>query len=137
MKKFFSLLLAMIMVFSMSATAFAAEISEPVIKETPAAEETVTPRIYWNGTAILNTTNYQNITSSNNIFKDSPVVTSNANNASYVYIRVIDGKGAQIGNTKIVWPGESVTLDAIPAFSGTYTIQGKAGVSGTYTFNVD
>ena len=33
MKKFFSLLLAMIMVFSMSATAFAAEVSESVVKE--------------------------------------------------------------------------------------------------------
>ena len=137
MKKILAMLLAMIMAFSMSATAFAAEVSEPVIKEAPVTEETVTPRIYWNGTAILNTTNYENITSSNNIFKDSPVVTSNANNASYVYIRVIDGDGAQIGSTKIVWPGKSVTLDAIPAFSGTYTIQGKAGVSGTYTFNVD
>lgn len=46
-------------------------------------------------------------------------------------------KGNQIGSTKSVLPGEDVVLDQIPAFSGTYTIQGKASVDGTYTFNVD
>lgn len=97
----------------------------------------IQPRINWSGTAKLNTTSYQNITSSNNVFPDSPTVTSDANNPGTVTIRVIDGKGKQVGNTKTIAPGKDVVLDQIPALSGTYTIQGKASVAGTYTFNVD
>ena len=82
-------------------------------------------------------TDYVNITSSNNIFPDSPLVTSDANNPGNVTIRVINEKGAQVGETKTIAPGSSVRLDQIPAFSGTYTIQGKASVAGTYTFNID
>ena len=53
----------------------------------------VQPRINWTGTAKLNTTLYQNITSSNNVFPDSPTVTSDANNPGTVTLRVIDDKG--------------------------------------------
>ena len=131
MKKFVSMALALTVAASMAVPAFAA--SEPVApqNEPTAATESVSPCIYWTGTAKLNTTDYVNITSSNNIFPDSPLVTSDAT------IRVINEKGAQVGETKTIAPGSSVRLDQIPAFSGTYTIQGKASVAGTYTFNID
>jgi hypothetical protein len=105
--------------------------------DTSSTYTTVQPRINWTGTAKLNTTSYQNITSSNNVFPDSPTVTSDANNPGTVTLRVIDDKGKQVGSTKTVSPGKDVVLDQIPALSGTYTIQGKASVAGTYTFNVD
>lgn len=133
--------LALTVAASMAVPAFAA--SEPVAPQneptaaTTAATESVSPCIYWTGTAKLNTTDYVNITSSNNIFPDSPLVTSDANNPGNVTIRVINEKGAQVGETKTIAPGSSVRLDQIPAFSGTYTIQGKASVAGTYTFNID
>ena len=116
--------------------AFAAtpEVNTP---DTSSTYTTVQPRINWTGTAKLNTTSYQNITSSNNVFPDSPTVTSDANNPGTVTLRVIDDKGKQVGSTKTVSPGKDVVLDQIPALSGTYTIQWKASVAGTYTFNVD
>ena len=137
MKKFVSMALALTVAASMAVPAFAA--SEPVApqNEPTAATESVSPCTYWTGTAKLNTTDYVNITSSNNIFPDSPLVTSDANNPGNVTIRVINEKGAQVGETKTIAPGSSVRLDQIPAFSGTYTIQGKASVAGTYTFNID
>ena len=103
--------------------AFAAtpEVNTP---DTSSTYTTVQPRINWTGTAKLNTTSYQNI-------------TSDANNPGTVTLRVIDDKGKQVGSTKTVSPGKDVVLDQIPALSGTYTIQGKASVAGTYTFNVD
>ena len=116
--------------------AFAAT-PEIIQQDIPTGYTEVQPRINWSGTAKLNTTSYQNITSSNNIFPDSPTVTSDANNPGKVTLRVVDDKGKQIGSTKSVLPGEDVVLDQIPAFSGTYTIQGKASVDGTYTFNVN
>lgn len=116
--------------------AFAAT-PEIVPANIPTRYTEIQPRINWSGTAKLNTTSYQNITSSNNIFPDSPTVTSDANNPGKVTLRVIDDKGKQIGSTKTVSPGDDVVLDQIPALSGTYTIQGKASVAGTYTFNVD
>ena len=119
MKKFVSMALALTVAASMAVPAFAA--SEPVApqNEPTAATESVSPCIYWTGTAKLNTTDYVNITSSNNIFPDSPLVTSDANNPGNVTIRVINEKGAQVGETKTIAPGSSVRLDQIPAFSGT------------------
>ena len=72
MKKFVSMALALTVAASMAVPAFAA--SEPVApqNEPTAATESVSPCIYWTGTAKLNTTDYVNITSSNNIFPDSP-----------------------------------------------------------------
>ena len=72
--------------------AFAAtpEVNTP---DTSSTYTTVQPRINWTGTAKLNTTSYQNITSSNNVFPDSPTVTSDANNPGTVTLRVIDDKG--------------------------------------------
>ena len=94
MKKFVSMALALTVAASMAVPAFAA--SEPVApqNEPTAATESVSPCIYWTGTAKLNTTDYVNITSSNNIFPDSPLVTSDANNPGNVTIRVINEKGA-------------------------------------------
>lgn len=64
MKKFVSMALALTVAASMAVPAFAA--SEPVApqNEPTAATESVSPCIYWTGTAKLNTTDYVNITSS-------------------------------------------------------------------------
>lgn len=138
MKKLFAVILSLIMVISMTTTVFATEIPVSDSKEVSLAEGTVTPRIYWHGTANLVTSKYNTITGSNNIFRDSPVVTSDGNNAGDVLLRVLNGEGKQVGNLKIVSPGESVTLDQIPALSGQYNIQGKAvSVDDTYTFSID
>jgi hypothetical protein len=63
MKKFVSMALALTVAASMAVPAFAA--SEPVApqNEPTAATESVSPCIYWTGTAKLNTTDYVNITS--------------------------------------------------------------------------
>lgn len=136
MKKLFAIVLSLTLVLSMATTAFAAEIPSSEAIET--AEETITPRIYWHGTANLVTTQYNNITGSNNVFPDSPLITSDGNNAGDVYIKVLNGEGKQVGAIKTVSPGKSVRLDQIPAFSGQYTIQGKAVTAdGTYTFSID
>lgn len=69
--------------------AFAAT-PEIIQQDIPTGYTEVQPRINWSGTAKLNTTSYQNITSSNNIFPDSPTVTSDANNPGKVTLRVVD-----------------------------------------------
>lgn len=79
---------------------------------------------------------YSNIVTSNNVFPDNPKVISDANNPGTVLIRVKSSTGEIIGNVKRVAPGQSVTLDTIPAMSGTYVIQGQAGVSGNYYFHI-
>lgn len=140
MKKIFSIALSLAMVFTLSVTAFAAEpTSTNEAPITATAQDEISPRIYWSGTAELTTTTWNNITSSNNIFPDSPLITSDANNPGTVTVRVLNGDGEQVGGTKTMRPGESARLDNIPAFSGTYTIQGYvfSGKAGTYTFTVD
>ena len=139
MKRISSIALSLAMVFTLSATAFAAE---PVSSDTPIASTTqdeITPRIYWSGTAELTKTTWNNITSSNNIFPDSPLITSDSSNPGTVTVRVLNGDGEQVGGTKTMRPGESARLDQIPAFSGAYTIQGfvYSGSAGTYSFTVD
>lgn len=93
------------------------------------------PRISWSGSAYISRA-WTNITASNNLFNDSPKVTNNASNVGTLSIRVINGKGAQVGSVKTVGPGQTVTLDKIPAISGTYTIQGYSGTPGTYTLSI-
>lgn len=137
-KKLLSLALATVMGMGMGTSTLAAEFVTPIPAEAVVASEIVThsTRINWNGTAVLGSS-WNNITSSNNVFPDSPKVTSNASNPGTVTIRVVDGAGKQIGGSKTVAAGKSVTLDQIPALSGSYTIQGKTSTAGTYTFNID
>lgn len=125
------------LIMSSSAMAFATTSATNVSDGTAIASKEISPRIYWHGTAKLYTGSWANITSSNNIFPDSPTVTSDVNNAGYVNLRVMSSDGSQIGSMKTVYPGESVVLDRIPALSGTYTIQGSADPAGTYSFTID
>lgn len=140
MKKFLSVILSLVMVSMLTVSAFA---SEPIpatdLTATSPAQAENSPRIYWNGTAYLSTVSWNNITASNNIFPDSPLITSDSKNPGTVTVRVLNDRGEQVGGTKTMQPGESARLDQIPAFSGTYTIQGKVilGYGGTYTFTVD
>ena len=105
----------------------------------PIAQDEAHPRIKWSGSAELTATTWNNITSSNNLFPDSPLITSDPKNPGTVTVRVLNGDGTQVGGTKTMRPGESARLDQIPAFSGTYTIQGKvySGQNGKYEFTVD
>ena len=142
MKKLPAIVLSLALASALSTSAFAAEpvqmnnVSADVSSMiTTQAEKS--PRIKWTGTAQLNPDVYSNITASNNIFPDSPLITSSSKNPGIVTVRVINSKGNQVGGTKTMRPGESARLDRIPANSGTYTIQGYAEVAGEYTFSVD
>lgn len=133
MKKIFAIILSLVVVLSMSTTALAAENPSSGFN----AGQGPTPRISWNGTAVLKTDTFYNITSSNNLFSDYPLVKSDGNNPGTVIIRVIDKDGQQVGEAKTVEPGFSIRLDKIPFNSGTYTIQGQAYVEGNYRFVID
>ncbi len=103
----------------------------------PYAEEEI-EEVCWSGSAYVSTSYYCNVTSSNNIFPDSPKVTNNANNPGTIKVRIINSSGQQVGEVKTIAVGESVTMDQIPAFSGTYTLQAKAtATSGYYTISID
>lgn len=96
------------------------------------------PLINWDGDPYLVTTRYVDITTSNNIFRDSPKVTNSARNPGAIYVRILNADGAVISPVKYVAPGQIVTMDQILAFSGTYTVQAKAAnVEGTYHIAVD
>ncbi|MEE4565843.1 hypothetical protein [Paenibacillus polymyxa] len=97
----------------------------------------VVPYVNWSGSAYLTTGAYSNITSSNNIFNDSPTVTNSANSPGSVTFRVIDETGAQVGSTKTVAAGKSTELDSIPWNAGTYTLQGKGSKTGYYNISID
>ena len=95
-------------------------------------------KVKWKGTAYLSKGNWCNVTSSNNIFPDSPKVTNYGSNPSTIKVRIINSNGAQVGETKSIAPGQTVRLDRIPAFSGTYTLQAcPDGDSGYYTISID
>lgn len=94
--------------------------------------------VCWSGSAYVSTKHYCNVTSSNNFFPDSPKVTNSANNPGKIYVRILNSSGQQVGRTKTIAVGKSVTMDQIPAFSGTYTLQAKAVTSsGYYSISID
>ncbi|MFD1394185.1 hypothetical protein ACFQ3L_11460 [Lacticaseibacillus jixianensis] len=94
--------------------------------------------IYWNSSAHLVTSAYSNVTSSNNIFDDRPLVTNKAGNKGSIKVRVINQRGAQVGSVKTIGVGKSVRLDTIYWDSGTYNIQAKAvSAAGTYAISID
>jgi len=98
----------------------------------------IRPLVNWSGSAYITTAAYSNVTSSNNIFKDSPTVTNSADSPGPIMVRVVKSTGEIIGNSKTIFRGKTVTLDPIPAFSGTYTLQAKAvNSSGYYYISID
>jgi len=98
----------------------------------------IRPYISWSGNAYLTTKAYSNVTSSNNIFTDSPVVTNASGNKGTIKVKVVNEKGEQVGGVKEVAPGKSVRLDKIPFGSGTYTIKAQAvDKEGTYLISID
>ncbi|MHC8514643.1 hypothetical protein [Sporosarcina sp. ITBMC105] len=97
----------------------------------------ISAMIDWSGNVYLTRNVYSNVIGSNNIFTDSPTITNRAGNPGTVVFRIVDGKGNIIAKSGYVDPGTSVKLGPIPAFSGTYTIQASAEVTGTYNIAVD
>lgn len=95
-------------------------------------------RVKWKGKAYLATGYWCNVTSSNNVFKESPKVTNHTSNPSEIKVRILNGRGALVGETKTIGVGETVQLDQIPAFSGTYTLQAYTeGMSDDYLISID
>ena len=120
-----------------SVTAFAAEMPHQLVKSVD-EENVIQPRVKWTGKARLGTKVYYNVTSSNNIFKDSPKVTNHAGNPGAIKVRIVNSDGKQVGATKEIAAGKTVTMDSIPAFSGTYTLQAMAlDKEGSYTITID
>lgn len=136
LKKLIAVMGMCVVMVSASTSALAAEI--PDQKELSINEENIIqPRVNWTGNARLSTDGYYNVTSSNNIFRDSPKVTNHAGNPGTIKVRIINGNGKQVGNTKGIKAGKTVTMDQIPAFSGTYTLQAKAiSKAGSYTITI-
>lgn len=132
MKKFIvaSLLSTTILgaVFLNGQPVFAAESST-----TPEVGE-IRPLVNWSSTAYLTLNAYSNVTSSNNLFADRPLVTNSASNPGPIMVRVVNSNGQVIGSPKTILTGQSVRLDQIPAFSGTYTLQAQAYRSAGYYF---
>lgn len=140
MKKLLTVSLLSLSVLGLSAQpAFAStSLLNDELDENYSDEIEVTPYVNWTGSAYLTTSAYSNVTSSNNIFNDSPKVTSDANNAGKIRVMIVNSKGAQVGKTKDVSPGKSVRMDQIPWNSGTYTLKAKAlSKSGTYRIGID
>ena len=78
-----------------------------------------------------------NVTSSNNLFPDSPKVTNDASNPCSIKVRIVNEAGAVVGKEKEVEVGKSVTMDKIPALSGTYTLQAYSETAGNFTISID
>lgn len=91
-------------------------------------------KIVWEGSAYLEAGHYSNIAGANNIFRENLVITSSKDNYATVTLCIVDNKGAVVGSKKTVAPGESVTMDEIPALSGYYMVQGSPDTSGQYYF---
>lgn len=101
-------------------------------------ETEISPFVNWTGTAYVVVNYYTNVTSSNNFFDDRPTVTNHASNPGALTVRIINEKGAVVGEPKLVAPGTSVKLDTIPWNSGTYTLQARATSRiGTYYISID
>lgn len=107
-------------------------------EELTSSDGEITPYVSWSGSAYLVTDVYSNVTSSNNIFPDSPTVTNNVSNAGSIKVRIVNSSGKQVGSAKEIRKGKSVVLDKIPAGSGTYTLQAKAiDKEGRYLISID
>ncbi len=116
--------------------AFASE-SESEVIVADSVQEQIQPRVNWSGTAYLAAKQWCNVTSSNNVFRDSPKVTNGASNPCSIKVRIVKESGEVVGEEKEVGVGESVKMDKIPAFSGTYTLQAYSEKAGNYTISID
>lgn len=134
-KRIISILAATIILGNSSLT-FANSINQNINKEIKTSEKQT--KVKWTGSTYLTSGQWGNVTSSNNIFPDKPLVTNHANNPGELQVRILNSSGKQVGTTKNVKPGKSVRMDSIPAFSGTYTLQANpVENSGTYTVSID
>ncbi|MFB5269347.1 hypothetical protein ACE41H_21535 [Paenibacillus enshidis] len=104
--------------------------------ETQNSNDEVRIMVSWSGTAYLTKNAFSNITSSNNLFNDSPQVTNGADSPGNVTVRIKNESGQIVGSEKTIAPGKTVRLDQIPWDSGTYTLQGKGSVTGTYSISI-
>lgn len=98
----------------------------------------ISPQVYWSGNVYLSNTKYSNVSSSNNIFNDRPLVTNHSINGGAIKLQIIDRYGKRIGREKEIKKGKSVRMDTIPWNSGTYTLQAKSlEQSGYYNITID
>lgn len=137
LKKALSAMGICVMLAATSVTAYAAE---PMQASTAVTENDtrIQPRVNWTGKARLGLNVYYNVTSSNNIFPDTPTITNHAGNPGKIKVRIVNSKGKIVAGPKEVAAGKSVKLGQIPAFSGTYTLQAMAlSKAGSYTISID
>lgn len=105
--------------------------------DTPYTEEEI-EEVNWSGQAYVPTGHYVNITSSNNIFTDTPTITNGSNNPRIIFVRIVNSAGAVVAGPLAVEPGHSVQLGPIPWNSGIYTLQAMAmEVAGDYFITID
>lgn len=98
----------------------------------------VRPLVNWTGDAYITTTGFSNVTSSNNIFSDSPRVTNASGNAGAIEVKIVDSLGEQIGKTYTIQKGKTVQMDKIPWNTGSYTLRAKAvSGNGSYTISIN
>lgn len=136
MKKFKNVLLMSLAATTVLTTPIFAQTNsqENVIQEEES--KSIQPRINFNSTVYLDC-DWKQITSSNNLFPDSPLVSNPSDNPGDFQLRVFNDSGVQVGSTKTVSRGTSIRLDQIPALSGYYSVECKASVSGEYHITID
>jgi len=124
-------------IFGLSAVSSSVSASSTELVNEPSSME-IQPRVKWSGNAYITTTGFSNVTSSNNIFNDSPRVTNDSGNSGSILVKVVNANGYQVGKTKEIAKGKTVTLDKIPWNSGTYTLKAKAITkNASYRITID
>lgn len=87
--------------------------------------------------ANLTTYSWNNVMGANNVVSDRPQITNLLNNPGAITVRVVQSlTGDIISQEQTLDLGQSVRLDRIPWNSGSYTLQAKATVDGSYRINV-
>lgn len=133
-KSLFSLAFSLCMLFVCCVPAFA---TGPA--ESTASQETseIQPRLNWNGPVYLVSGSWTTILGDNNVFAAYLSVHSDIDNPGTIEVRVLDEDRNQIVEPTLIFRGETIYLDVIPAFSGAYSLQAKAEVTGTYYFDIE
>ncbi len=117
--------------------ALAGKSKSEIIAADSVVQGQIQPHVNGSGTVYLAANQWCNVTSSNNVFPYKPKITNDASNPCYIKLRIVNEVGEVVGKEKEVEAGKSVTMDNIPAFSGTYTLQAYSEKEGNFTISID
>lgn len=118
---------------------FASTLETNRVRETiDVRENEVDPYLNISGKVFqLSTSSWSTIATDNNLMSAYVEVTNNAQNPSWIMLRVLDEDGNIIDAPETgVEPGKTSSPLYIPHDSGTYTIEAKAGKAGKYTLTI-